>query len=70
MKELFGAVTSEVASSMLLIASTAKQFSTIYKLYPSFSTILQNIYHAPVHLFVVGEGEISSTEGTTPLPWA
>ena len=32
---------------------------------PSFSLILQNTYGAPVRLFVVGEGEIPSTEGTT-----
>jgi len=37
----------------------------ISKFCPSFSTILQNTYHAPVRLFVVGEGEISFTEGTT-----
>ena len=37
----------------------------ISKICPSFSTILQNTYRAPVRLFVVGEGEISSTEGTT-----
>ena len=34
-------------------------------LYPSFSTILNNIYGVPVRLFVVGEGEIPSTEGAT-----
>ena len=34
---------------------------------PSFATTLHNTYGAesPVHLFVVGEGKISSTEGTT-----
>ena len=37
----------------------------ISMLCPSFSLILQNTYGAPVRLFVVGEGEIPSTEGTT-----
>ena len=37
----------------------------ISMLCPSFSLILQNTYGAPVCLFVVGEGEIPSTEGTT-----
>ena len=32
---------------------------------PSFATVLHNTYGAPVRLFVVGEGEIQSTEGTT-----
>ena len=36
---------------------------------PSFSTILQYTYSAPVHLFIVGEGEIPSSEGVTPLQW-
>ena len=32
---------------------------------PSFSTILKNTYGAPIRLFITGEGELSSTEGTT-----
>ena len=32
---------------------------------PALSTILHNTYSTAVWLFVVGEGEISSTEGTT-----
>ena len=32
---------------------------------PSFSTILKNTYGVPIRLFITGEGEISSTEGTT-----
>ena len=32
---------------------------------PSFSTILNNTYGAPIRLFITGEGELSSTEGTT-----
>ena len=31
----------------------------------SISTVLNNTYCAPVRLFVMGEGEIESTEGTT-----
>ena len=34
-------------------------------LYPSFSTILKNMYGAPIRLFITGEGELASTEGTT-----
>ena len=37
---------------------------------PSFSTILRNTYGTPIRLFVTGEGEISSTEGTTGDPLA
>ena len=69
MKELFGAATSEAA--LLVDATNAfncvnrqAALHNISKICPSFSTILQNTYYAPVHLFVVGEGEISSTEGT------
>ena len=32
---------------------------------PSFSTILHNTYGMPIRLFITGEGELSSTEGTT-----
>ena len=32
---------------------------------PSFSTILRNTYGAPIRLFVTGQGELASTEGTT-----
>ena len=32
---------------------------------PSFSTILNNTYGAPIRLFFTGEGELSSTEGIT-----
>ena len=37
----------------------------IQVLCPSISTVLNNTYRAPVRLFVMGEGEIESTEGTT-----
>ena len=70
MKELFGAATSEAA--LLVDATNAfncvncqAALHNISKICPSFSTILQNTYHVPVRLFVVGEGEISSTVGTT-----
>ena len=65
-----GAATSEAA--LLVDATNAfncvnrqAALHNISKICPSFSTILQNTYHAPVRLFVVREGEISSTEGTT-----
>ena len=32
---------------------------------PSFSTILKSMYGAPIRLFITGEGELASTEGTT-----
>ena len=32
---------------------------------PSFSTILKNTYGAPITLFITGEGELASSEGTT-----
>ena len=32
---------------------------------PSFSTILNNTYGAPIRLFITGEDELSSTEGAT-----
>ena len=32
---------------------------------PSFSTILHNTYGMAIRLFITGEGELSSTEGTT-----
>ena len=31
---------------------------------PAISTILSNTYQAPIKLFIVGEGEINSSEGT------
>ena len=32
---------------------------------PSFSIILRNAYGAPIRLFITGEGELASSEGTT-----
>ena len=32
---------------------------------PSFSTILENTYSAPIRLFITGEVELASIEGTT-----
>ena len=40
-------------------------FHNISVLCPSFSTTLKNTYGAPIRLFITGEGELSSTEGTT-----
>ena len=39
---------------------------------PSFATSLKNTYGMPIRLFVTGEKEVTSAEGTTqgnPLPW-
>ena len=70
MREMFGNTDCEAA--LLVDASNAfncvncqAALHNISVLCPSFSTILQNTYGAPVCLFVVGEGEIPSTEGTT-----
>ena len=70
MKEMFG--DNECEAAILVDASNAfncinrqAALHNISMLCPSFSLILQNTYGAPVHLFVVGEGEIPSTEGTT-----
>lgn len=38
---------------------------SILHICPAFSTILSNTYTEPVRLFVAGEGEILSQEGTT-----
>ena len=32
---------------------------------PAISTILRNTYQVPIKLFIMGEGEIDSNEGTT-----
>ena len=50
---------------MLQMLSTQAVLLNISVLCPSFSTILNNTYGAPIRLFVVGEGEITSTEGTS-----
>ena len=70
MKEMFG--DSECEAALFVDASNAfnrinrqAALHNISMLCPSFSLILQNTYGAPVCLFVVGEGEIPSTEGTT-----
>ena len=68
MKELFGAATSEAAlvdaTNAFNCVNRQAALHNISKICPSFSTILQNTYRTLVRLFVVGEGEISCTEGT------
>ena len=68
MKELFGAATSEAAlvnaTNAFNCVNRQAALHNISKICPSFSTILQNTYCTLVRLFVVGEGEISCTEGT------
>jgi len=39
--------------------------AALHNICPSFSIILRNTYGAPIRLFITGEGELSSTEGTT-----
>jgi len=63
---------SECEAALLVNATNAfncvnhqAALHNISVLCPSFATILHNTYGTPVCLFVVGEGEISSTEGTT-----
>ena len=70
MKELFD--KNECEAALLVDASNAfncinrqAALHNISVLCPSFSTILHNTYGAPVRLFIVGEGEIPSLEGTT-----
>jgi len=70
MKELFD--DNECEAALLVDASNAfncinhqAALHNISVFCPSFSTILQNTYNAPVRLFVIGEGEIPSLEGTT-----
>jgi len=70
MKELFD--NGECEAALLVDASNAfncinrqAALHNISVLCPSFSTILQNTYSTPVRLFIVGEGEIPSLEGTT-----
>ena len=76
MREMFG--DNECEAALLVDASNAfnrinrqAALHNISMLCSSFSLILQNTYGAPVRLFVVGEGEIPSTEGTraAPLQW-
>ena len=49
----------------MLIMSITELIHNINILCPSFSTIVQNTYGAPIRLFITGEEELSSTEGTT-----
>ena len=70
MREIF---THENTDAVLLVdASNASNqvnrqsaLHNISILCPSFATILKNTYGVPIRLFITGEGEITSTEGTT-----
>ena len=64
--------TANCEAALLVDASNA--FNSINRkaalhniaiLCPSLSTVLHNVYGAAARLFVTGEGEIPSTEGTT-----
>ena len=69
-RDLFSDASSEAA--LLVDASNAfncvnrqAALHNISILCPALSTILHNTYGAPTRLFVTGQGEISSSEGTT-----
>ena len=53
------------ATSAFNLVNRQAALHNISVLCPSFSTILKNTYGAPIRLFITGEGELSSTEGTT-----
>ena len=70
MKEIF---TCEDTVAILLV-DAYNAFNTINRqaavhnisvVCPAISSILRNTYQAPIKLFITGEGEIDSTEGTT-----
>ena len=53
------------SSVMLIMSLTELIVKLLFTTLASFGTILQNTYGAPIRLFITGEGELSSTEGTT-----
>ncbi len=70
MKEIY----SDDDSDAVLLVDATNAFNVINRqaalhnirvLCPAMSTVLSNTYRAPVRLFIMGEGEIESTEGTT-----
>ena len=70
MRDMFQ--TADCEATLLVDASNAfnsinhkAALHNISILCPALSTVLRNTYSATVRLFVVGEGEIPSTEGTT-----
>jgi len=70
MRDIFADINTDAV--LLVDASNAfnqvNRQSALHKisiLCPSFATILKNTYGVPIRLFITGEGEIASTEGTT-----
>ena len=53
------------ATSAFNLVNCQAALHNISVLCSSFSTILKKTYGAPIRLFITGEGELSSTEGTT-----
>ena len=60
---------SNTHAALLDLVDTTNAFNLINHqaalhniLCPSFSTILKNMYGAPIRLFITGEGELASTE--------
>ena len=70
MKEIYSHDDTEAillvdATNAFNVINRQAALHNIQVLCPSISTVLNNTYRAPVRLFVMGEGEIESTEGTT-----
>ena len=70
MKEIF---TFDDTQAILLV-DASNAFNTINRqaalhniqvVCPAIATILSNTYQAPIKLFIMGEGEIESSKGTT-----
>ena len=70
MKEIYSHDDTEAillvdATNAFNVINRQAALHNIQVLCPSISTVLNNTYRTPVRLFVMGEGEIESTEGTT-----
>ena len=70
MREIF--ILDDTEAILLVDASNAfnavnrqAALHNIRVICPAISTILRNTYQVPIKLFIVGEGEIDSSEGTT-----
>ena len=53
------------ASNAFNVINRQAALHNIQVICPTISTILSNPYQAPIKLFIVGGGEIDSSEGTT-----